>query len=112
MTTPTFTWAPTGQPNGTLKFRVRTAQFGDGYSQRVADGINNKISSWPLTFVGKKADMQAIAAFLDERAGWQAFNWTPPAGVQGYYQAGEYNLSPIGGDVYTLTVTFQQVFSP
>jgi phage-related protein len=112
MTTPTFTWTPTGQPSGAVNFRVRTAQFGDGYSQTVADGINNKVASWPLTFTGMKSDMQAITDFLDERAGWQAFYWTPPAGVQGLYKAATYNISPMGGLVYQLAVTFQQVFSP
>lgn len=112
MTIPIFKWTPTGRPSGTVQFRVRTAQFGDGYSQTVADGINNRVQSWPLTFTGKKADMDAIAAFLDERAGWQSFYWTPPAGVQGLYKAASYNLSPMGGPVYQLTATFQQVFSP
>lgn len=110
MTTPTFTWQATGTPTGETKFRVRTAQFGDGYAQRVADGINNKVQSWPLQFTGIKADMQAIAAFLDARQGYQAFYWTPPAGVQGLYMASTYSLSPQGGAAYTLTATFNQVF--
>lgn len=112
MTTPTFTWVPTGQPSGEVKFRVRKAQFGDGYSQTVADGINNRAQSWPLTFTGSKSQMQAIAAFLDERGGWQSFNWMPPAGVAGLYRAETYNLSPMGGPIYQLTTTFQEVFAP
>lgn len=112
MTTPIFTWPSTGSPSGTATFRVRTAQFGDGYSQSVGDGINNKTQSWPLTFTGSKAKMQAIVDFLDERAGWQAFFWTPPLGVQGYYTCTSYSPSPVGGPVYTVTATFQQVFRP
>jgi len=112
MTTPTFIWTPTGSPSGTVQFRVRKAQFGDGYSQEVADGINNKVSSWPLTFTGGKEEMQALVSFLDERAGWQSFYWTPPLGVPGYYKCASYSPSPVGGPVYAVTATFQQVFAP
>lgn len=112
MTTQTFTWQPTGSPSGEVKFRVRKAQFGDGYSQSVADGINNKVQSWPLQFVGKKADMQDIIDFLDARAGYQSFYWTPPMGAQGLYRAESYSPSPQGGPVYNVTATFQQVFAP
>lgn len=112
MTTPTFTWKPTGQPAGSVQLRVRSAQFGDGYSQEVADGINNKTQSWPLTFTGTKAEMQAIIDFLDERAGWQAFYWTPPVGAQGYYKCASYSPAPVGGPVYTVAATFEQRFRP
>ncbi|GAP66831.1 phage minor tail protein [Mizugakiibacter sediminis] len=112
MSTPTFTWQATGNPTGTVSFRVRTAQFGDGYKQTVADGINNKVQSWPLTFTGTKAEMQAIVNFFDERAGWQSFYWTPPLGVQGLYKVTTYSPTPKGGPIYTVTATFEQAFAP
>lgn len=92
--TETFTWKPTGTPTGTSKFRVRTAQFGDGYSQSVADGINNKMQSWPLQFTGTKDAMQAIVDFFDARQGFQSFYWTPPMGAQGLYRVTEYTAAP------------------
>lgn len=110
--TDTFTWASTGTPSGTVTLRVRTAQMGDGYSQEVGDGINAKVQSWPLIFVGSKAEMLPIVAFLDAHAGYIGFNWTPPLGVQGLYKAPTYAMSPVGGGVYTINVTFQEKFAP
>ncbi|WP_341767799.1 phage tail protein [Achromobacter spanius] len=107
-----FTWKATGQPSGTVTFRRLTAQFGDGYRQVAGDGINNKVLSWPLTFAGTKRDMEAVAAFLDRHAGIASFLWTPPMGTEGYYEAPTYNINPLGGDVYSVSTTFQQVFRP
>lgn len=112
MTTPTFTWAPLVQPTGTATYRVLTAQFGDGYKQTAADGINNKVQSWPLTFSGTADEIAPIRNFLDAQQGYQAFLWTPPLGVQGYYKCAAHTLQPVEGDVYTLTATFEQSFQP
>ena len=39
-----FNWSPRINPQGRTKFRVLSAQFGDGYGQTAADGINNKVA--------------------------------------------------------------------
>jgi phage-related protein len=103
MTTQTFTWAPDAKPSGDVKFRVLTAQFGDGYKQAAADGINNREQSWPLSFTGTKAQITPIRDFLDARQGYQSFFWTPPLGVQGYYRCSEYAPRHLGGDAYQIT---------
>lgn len=110
--TDTFNWIPVSQSSGTITFRTLKAQFGDGYAQEAADGINNKTNSWPLQFAGTKADMQAIVDFFDAHAGYQAFYWTPPLGVQGLYKVKSYSPSPVGGPVYTVGATFEQAFAP
>lgn len=107
-----FVWKATGQPTGTVTFRRLTAQFGDGYRQVAGDGINNKVQSWPLTFSGSKQEMQVVMSFLDRHAGIASFLWTPPMGVEGYYEAPAYSLNPVGGDVYTVSATFNQIFKP
>lgn len=43
MAVETFTWCPMVEPTVTITQRVMKAQFGDGYSQAVGDGINNKV---------------------------------------------------------------------
>ncbi|WP_255593399.1 phage tail protein [Achromobacter sp. ES-001] len=93
-------------------FRRLTAQFGDGYRQVAGDGINNKVQSWPLTFSGGREEMEALIRFLDRHAGIASFLWTPPLGAEGYYEAPTYNINPVGGDVYSVSATFQQVFRP
>jgi phage-related protein len=110
--TDTFKWLPIGQPAGQVSFRVRSAQFGDGYSQEVADGINNKVQSWPLQFTGSKAEMQALTDFLDAHGGYRAFYWTPPLGVQGLYKSSSYSPQPQGGPVYIVSATLEQHFAP
>ena len=107
-----FNWSPRINPQGRTKFRVLTAQFGDGYSQTAADGINNKVASWPLQFAGSAAQISPIVAFLDRHQAVRAFQWQPPLGEAGYYKAADYDLTAMGGEMYSLAVTFQQVFRP
>ncbi|CAB3838233.1 hypothetical protein LMG26686_01312 [Achromobacter mucicolens] len=107
-----FVWKASGQPTGTVTFRRLTAQFGDGYRQVAGDGINKKVQSWPLTFSGTKQEIQAVISFLDRHAGIASFLWTPPMGVEGYYEAPAYSLNSVGGDVYTVSATFNQIFKP
>lgn len=107
-----FTWSSVNDPQGTVSFRRLVAQFGDGYRQAAANGINNKVQSWPLQFIGTEETIEAILSFLDRHNGVRAFRWTPPLGVEGWYEAEAYSLTPIGGPVHTLTATFKQVFKP
>lgn len=113
MATETFTWQPAGPgAQGDIDLRVREAKFGDGYSQAVPDGINNKVQQWPLKFVGDRDTIKAIASFLDRHAGATSFYWTPPLGEQGFYKAAKYSSGPEAKGVYSLSATFQQVFRP
>lgn len=110
--TDTFTWVPLVGTQGTTALRTRKAQFGDGYSQAVPDGINNASDSWPLSFIGDAATVQPIRDFLAAHKGASSFYWTPPLGAQGLYRCEGYQVQALGGGVYTLTATFQQVFAP
>jgi len=108
----TFAWAPAPEAQGDTTFAVRKATFGDGYTQSVADGINNRSESWPLTFVGGYAKISAIKAFLDGMQGYRAFYWTPPMGAQALFRCEKYSRVAHTGTVYTLTATFEQSFAP
>ena len=58
------------------KHRVLTASFGDGYEQRVLDGINSKGDSFSISYNNRSAeDINLIAAFFDTKAG-KSFNFT------------------------------------
>ena len=51
------------------KHRVLTARFGDGYEQRVRDGINTKEDMFSISFKNREAeDIALIAGFLDDKA--------------------------------------------
>ncbi len=61
------------------KPRVHTANFGDGYSQRVGDGINPLEQHFNLNFSNRtKADIDAIANFLETKAGVTSFDFNYP----------------------------------
>lgn len=52
------------------KHRVLTARFGDGYEQRVLDGINTKDDMFNISFNNRDSeDINLIAGFLDDKAG-------------------------------------------
>jgi len=106
-----FAWAPAVELQIDGAFSVSSAQFGDGYKQRSADGINNESQSGPLSFVGDGAKIAAILAFLRARKGSIAFYWTPPLGAQGLYTCEKYSVVSHGGGAYTLTATFEQTYS-
>lgn len=75
----TFSYTPDfeGRKNTTPK--VTIAKFGDSYEQRQADGINGLPKVWNLTFsLRENSEADAIEAFLEARAGVEAFDWTPP----------------------------------
>ena len=55
-----FNWSPRINPQGRTKFRVLSAQFGDGYGQTAADGINNKVATWPLHFFKQKTAYEML----------------------------------------------------
>lgn len=111
--TETFTWEVSVGTSGRALHRARKAQFGDGYSQHAGDGINAKVQTWNVVRVcTNETDKDAIEAFLDARAGYESFFWTPPGGSQGYYLCESYDTNPLGADAYTITATFQQVFQP
>ena len=59
--------------------RVRKQQFGDGYEQRLSEGINNVVESFQVSFVNKpKLDADDLVAFLETQAGVTAFDFTYP----------------------------------
>lgn len=73
-----FTWIPSNGASRETEFKVRKAQFGDGYSQRVGDGINTQGDKFPLTFTNKPEVIDDIVAFLETRKGSASFTFRPP----------------------------------
>ncbi|HDR9153778.1 TPA: phage tail protein [Burkholderia vietnamiensis] len=106
----TFNWTPTvAQYAGTTKLRVRKAQFGDGYEQTVPDGINSRVLSYAVQFVGGADTISAILAFLDAHVGI-GFYWTPPLRQQLLFKCDTYADSIPDNGTYAVTATFTQTF--
>jgi phage-related protein len=109
----TFTIAPDFGASMSLKPRVLVAQFGDGYAQRVGDGINTRAEEWSLTFSARTAaEFGAILSFLEARGGVEAFDWTSPRGTVGRWVCAEWGYSPDTAASNTVTARFVQDFAP
>lgn len=94
-----------------LEQKVLTAQFGDGYEQRIADGINNTRRKWKLKFVYTTPDIDVIETFLLATKGVDSFNWTPPRGLVGKWvlqDAFQRNVENFGYE--SISATFREVF--
>ena len=105
----TFTWFPTTGHSKAVEPRVSSAKFGDGYEQRVANGINNIADKWSLTFTASKDICDAIDLFLRTQGAASAFIWTNPDSETGKYICRSWNKSRDMGKV-TVSATFERVF--
>ena len=91
--------------------RVLRAQFGDGYSQRVADGINVAPEKWNLRFSARTpTERDAILSFLEGQNGWQSFDWTSPRGTVGKWVCPRWSDTPDNAASNTVTAEFEQVY--
>jgi phage-related protein len=107
-----FEYVPSKGFSGDSTPRVRMARFGDGYSQRVAEGINPVNQTWNLQFNSKPlAEAQAIDAFFRVKNGVASFTWVPPDEVtevkvicQKWSQVYESHISR------SITATFERVY--
>lgn len=74
----TFYWKVDPQMEVSSEPRVRRVQFGDGYEQRTADGLNNHLKKYGVTVKVSREEGKRLEAFLSEQGGWRAFLWMPP----------------------------------
>lgn len=106
-----FVWAATYGSAVTKKPNVLVAKYGDGYEQRVGDGINTNARNWELTFANRpNATADAIDAFLDARGASESFDWTPDHGNAGKWLCREWKAQKTGPYTRTITATFEETF--
>lgn len=106
-----FTWCATTSSSGESNGSVRRAQFGDGYTQSSADGINPNRRSWSLGFTGVRTRTMEIISFLDSHVG-KSFLWDSPLYGVNFFYCDTYSINHNGNDVWTLTATFEQTYQP
>lgn len=104
----------------TSKHRILTAKFGDGYEQRVLDGINTKDDSFSISFNNRTAeDINLITAFFDDKAA-KNFDFT----VTDTFTSGAlsnttmkvvcdgYNVNYLRENFHSLSCTLRRVYEP
>lgn len=107
----TFTWKVEREVDPTIKYRVIETQFGDGYKQTSADGINIKDETYAITVHAFKDEAKRIMDFFDEHQGWKSFFWTPPLGKLSLYTCVDPKPTDKGGGLYTISATFVKSFA-
>lgn len=106
-----FTWVPLVNPTGTFAYRLRKAQFGDGYKQRVGDGPNGRAQQWPFQWIGSNAEMKALTDFLDAHA-TVPFLFTAPGEPQQKFTCDGFTRTAIDRYTTQISATFEQDFTP
>ena len=94
-----------------VKPAVSRYEFGDGYTQRVKNGLNSTPEGqnvvWELLTLAEK---DTLVAFLKQHAGVTAFTWIPPGEtVARQYTCGEWKFWYKSGWWYG-TATFTEEF--
>jgi phage-related protein len=111
-----YTFSPPFQPDWGVEHQQKPvtlkAQFGDGYSQRVADGQNNRAYSLTLTWTNlTTTERDSIINFFKARQGYQPFFYTyQDESSSNVYICSDWEVEHIDTGYYSVTATFQQVY--
>ena len=96
---------------------VFVAEFGDGYQQRVANGINNLKQEFSVTFATReKAEIDDIVGFFESTNGVTAFDFTfPDTNASGNEETVKVYVTQFSqnwdyDNFYTLSATFRRVY--
>jgi len=109
---------PDRNTSKSTKPRVLRAAFGDGYEQRIVDGINNLQQTFSVSFNNReKEEIDDIIAFFDSKNGVSSFDYTYPDSNSGgettvKVVCEDYNLNYINSEFYGCTATFRRVYEP
>lgn len=95
-----------------LSHRVLSAEFGDGYSQRTADGLNTAVESWDVTWNNLTlANGRLLTKYLSTRRGYRSFKWTPPNEARyKVWICESFSDQPVTYNVRTISAKFKRVY--
>jgi phage-related protein len=99
------------------KPRVLKVSFGDGYEQRLQDGINNLTQNFAISFNNRsKQEIDDIVDFFDAQAGVTAFDFTFPDPDGGGGETTikvvceDYNQIYVNNEINSCSATFRRVY--
>lgn len=105
-----FTWIPSSGSRMESEPRILSNKFGDGYEQRISDGINAQLDKWQLNFdVRDPTETADIRDFFKTHKGVTPFDWTPPLGSSGKYVCKVWSINFSTALSYEIAATFEQV---
>jgi len=112
VTSPHFIWTPAYNMSVNHEPRVRSIKFGDGYEQRIQDGINTDLIKISLTFDGRDMkESTAILHFLESRSAKDFFFFTPPSpyNTRRKFICRTFSSSIVSQGVLNISASFDQV---
>ena len=98
---------------GQTSFRVLDAPFGDGYSQRAADGLNSIPITWNVVWTSRPdADIATLYNFLIALLGYEKFQWTAPdeSSPRDWICREPIVKTPVTAGYQTMKAVFEEVF--
>ena len=106
-------WTPSYNASTTHEPNVSYIQFGDGYTQRQANGTNHQRFVFDVSFEDvSNAEAKSVLSFFEYKGGVGKFKVTipEPFGVQKLFIAKDWSHQFAGYDRNTITAKFIEVF--
>lgn len=109
----TFTWGVLVGGEEELNVATMQSQFGDGYKQIAAAGINTSTATWSLSRRDYLADIAPVRQFLNAHV-TSSFWWTDPWGSKKLFRvkADSVRTKWLTESFVELSFTFEQAFAP
>ena len=96
-----------------VEARVLSIKFGDGYAQEAADGINNLVETWTVSYTNRtRSEVQSIDDVLKGCAGYLPIDWTTPEGLAKKFTCKRWSPSYNHDGDCSLSATLVQYFGP
>lgn len=93
-------------------YKLIEVKYGNGYGQRAGDGYNNNQGSWTVVWsVITANELSTLITAFDTAKGSDYFTWTAPGdSTSKKWVVKQYNRSALGGSLYEVSATLEQVF--
>ncbi|MET4190681.1 MULTISPECIES: phage tail protein [unclassified Bradyrhizobium] len=95
-----------------VSFAINENEFGDGFSQRSAQGMNNVRDTWSASWTNVSTrEKETIVKFIRTMKGYRAFSWTAPGDAAPLnWSARDLKFTPQDVGYWSITSTFRQEF--
>lgn len=94
-----------------LDQKIVVAEYGDGYQQRAAIGINSIFQKWSVQVnYLTLTDRNTMVSFYNAHGRVISFDWTPPNGTAGKFVFADPLTETSTGNLYNFSMTLLQVF--
>ena len=109
--------SPSYSPQLTVENNIITVAMGDGYEQRLQNGINASRRTFSLSFLNRSDTVTTnILNFLADPTkgnnGAKAFDWNPPFGSGGKWVCENPRVTMVSHDLNDIELVFREVFEP